>query len=230
MPMTRGLRSSITLLSTCHCSSPHNSACCPRPMLPAAALAERRVSKTPPCDVPPRAMRSTQDEAGGAFDAAPDHLEDAVVAGVVAAAAFLRSHDALQYLLRHEPDVVLPWVSFHRIGVLYDAVATFATPRLVRFIPDPVAAGRAAEWLARVVLSYVANPSDGNDLADPASARRLLATYVIPGLVLAVDALGVDLEQHVHRVPRPLSDLGRGHARVEPQRHGGVTQVVRPAS
>jgi AcrR family transcriptional regulator len=124
-------------------------------------------------------------EVGDAFDAAPDHLEDAVVAGVVAAAAFLRGHDALQYLLRHEPDVVLPWVSFHRIGVLYDAVAAFATPRLVRFIPDPVAAGRAAEWLARVVLSYVANPSDGVDLADPASARRLLATYVIPGLVLA---------------------------------------------
>ena len=124
-------------------------------------------------------------EVGQAIDAVePDDLDDVVVAGVVAAARFLRSHDALRYLLVHEPDVVLPWVSFHRIGVLYGMVGDFAA-FLARFISDPEAAARAAGWLARVVLSYVVNPADGRDLADPDSARRLLSTYVIPGLVRA---------------------------------------------
>ena len=66
-------------------------------------------------------------EVGQAIDAVePDDLDDVVVAGVVAAARFLRSHDALRYLLVHEPDVSLPWVSFHRIGVLYGMVGDFA--------------------------------------------------------------------------------------------------------
>jgi AcrR family transcriptional regulator len=129
-------------------------------------------------------------EVGAAIEAAgpgdgPDDLEAVVVAGVVAAARFLRGHDALHYLLRHEPDVVLPWVSFDRVGIVYDAVAAFAAPHLARFVPDPEAAARAAERLTRVVLSYSVNPAEGVDLADPASARRLLSTYVIPGLVLA---------------------------------------------
>jgi AcrR family transcriptional regulator len=125
-------------------------------------------------------------EVGEAIDAAdPDALDDVVVAGVVAAARFLRSHDALRYLLLHEPDVVLPWVSFHRIGVLYGIVGEFAAPYLGRFIGDAEEAARAAEWLARVVLSYVVNPADGSDLADPVVARHLLSTYVMPGLARA---------------------------------------------
>ena len=41
MPMTFGLRSSMTVFRICHCSSPHSSACCPRPTSPAAARADR---------------------------------------------------------------------------------------------------------------------------------------------------------------------------------------------
>ena len=65
MPMVRGLRSSISDFSACHCSSPQSSACSPRPILDAAAFVERRASNTPPCDVPPSAMRCTQLAAGG---------------------------------------------------------------------------------------------------------------------------------------------------------------------
>jgi AcrR family transcriptional regulator len=125
-------------------------------------------------------------EVGQAMDSADaDDLEDVVVAGMVAAARFLRSHAALRYLLAHEPDVVLPWISFRRIGVVYGLVGDFAAPYLGRFIADPEAAARAAEWLARVVVTYVVNPAEGRDLAEPAAARRLLATYVIPGLARA---------------------------------------------
>ncbi|HET7721707.1 MAG TPA: TetR/AcrR family transcriptional regulator [Acidimicrobiales bacterium] len=124
-------------------------------------------------------------EVGGAIDGTRDDLEEAVVAGVVAAARFLRGHDALAYLLAREPDVVLPWIAFQRMGRLYDTVGEFAAPFLARFIPEPHAARRAAEWLARVVLTHVVNPAPGCDLADPAEARHLLSTYVIPGLARA---------------------------------------------
>jgi hypothetical protein len=45
-------------------------------------------------------------------------------------------------------------------------------------------------------------------------------------LALAVDALGIDPQEHVHAVPGTLGDLGGVHAGVEPQRHRGVPQVV----
>lgn len=117
-----------------------------------------------------------------ALRGAGDELEDVVVAGVTSAAGQLARHEALTYLLAHEPDVVLPHVAFHRMGALFDAVAAFADPHLARFLPDPDERARAAEWLARVVLTYVFNPADGVDLTDPVAARRLVRTFVLPGL------------------------------------------------
>ena len=117
--------------------------------------------------------------------AGADGLEDVVVAGVTSAARQLAGHEALQYLLAHEPDVVLPHVAFQRMGDLFDVVAAFADPHLARFLPDREHRARAAEWLARVVLTYVFNPVDGVDLADPAAARHLVRTFVLPGLLAA---------------------------------------------
>ena len=52
------------VFSTCHCSSPQSSACRPRPMC-RRPLSSNGGLKTPPCDVPPSAMRSTQVAAAG---------------------------------------------------------------------------------------------------------------------------------------------------------------------
>lgn len=119
---------------------------------------------------------------------AGDDLEDVVVAGVVAAARRLAGHEALGYLLAHEPDVVLPHVAFDRLGALFELVSRFADPHLARFLPDPEQRARAAEWLARVVLAYVFNPAEGVDLTDPASARHLIRTFVLPGLLAGTPA------------------------------------------
>ena len=123
-------------------------------------------------------------EVEAAIDGA-DGLEDVIVAGVTSAARQLAGHEALGYLLAHEPDVVLPHVAFQRMGDLFDVVARFADPHLARFLPDPDHRARAAEWLARVVLTYVFNPVDGVDLADADAARRLVRTFVLPGLLAA---------------------------------------------
>lgn len=115
----------------------------------------------------------------------PDDLTEVLTAGVVAAAGFLAGHDALRYLLAHEPDVVLPHVAFHRLAGLFALVGDFAVPHLARFVGEGEPARRAAEWLARVVLTYVVNPVHGVDLTDPVAARHLLSTYVVPGLTRA---------------------------------------------
>jgi AcrR family transcriptional regulator len=124
---------------------------------------------------------------------AADEFEDVLVAGVTTAARQLAGHDALRYLLAHEPDLVLPHIAFHRLGDLFDLVAAFADPHLARFLPDPDQRARAAEWLARVVLTYVLNPADGVDLTDPGSTRRLVRTFVLPGLA------NLQERTHVHR-------------------------------
>ena len=112
----------------------------------------------------------------------PDDLTEVLTAGVVAAATFLARHEPLAYLLAHEPDVVLPHVAFHRLAGLFALVGDFAVPHLARFTGEGEPARRAAEWLARVVLTYVLNPSEHVDLTDPVAARHLLSTYVVPGL------------------------------------------------
>ena len=44
---------------------------------------------------------------------------------------------------------------------------------------------------------------------------------------LAVDAVGVDLEQDGDAVPGATDDLSGGHPGVQPQRDGGVPQIIR---
>jgi hypothetical protein len=51
-----------------------------------------------------------------------------------------------------------------------------------------------------------------------------------PPVVVTVNAMGVDAEQDLDRVPGPLGDQGRRHARVEPPGDAGMAEVVRPTS
>jgi AcrR family transcriptional regulator len=112
---------------------------------------------------------------------AADSLEDALVTGMVGAGRFLRDHDALQYLLRHEPERVLPAFAFHRLDRVLAAATALCAPHLARFTSTEAAA-IGADWAARLVLSYSLHPSPVLDLADEASVRRVVGTYLAPGL------------------------------------------------
>src|SRR6478672_9955948 len=79
-------------------------------------------------------------------------------------------------------------------------------------------------------------PSVGNACANdrhsviPVRAMGVSESCLDPlsdGLVLSVDALGVDAEQDVDTVAGPLGDMGGGHAGVEPQGDRGMPKVVR---
>lgn len=108
-------------------------------------------------------------------------LEDVLVAGISFAARRLRQHDALQFLLAYEPELILPRIAFRHMDAVLAHAADLAAPHLARFVGAGEAA-RAGEWLARIVVSYLVAPSPSFDLTDPQSVRRLVRAHVLPGL------------------------------------------------
>ena len=115
-----------------------------------------------------------------AIAGAPD-LPGAIVAGVVTAARELAAHDALQFLLAHEPETVYGHVAFAEGDALMLQIADALAPAFTRWLaPDD--AHRAADWLARVVRSYCLTPRPVLDLTDETVARPFLEQFVIPGI------------------------------------------------
>jgi AcrR family transcriptional regulator len=112
-------------------------------------------------------------------------LEGALVGAVSAAARHLSQHEALQFLLAHEPEVVLPLVAFSRMDRVYATVRDVFAPHLAPHVGHE-RAPRVAEWLARLTVSYTLCPSDAYDVRDPESVRELVRTFVLPGLRDAV--------------------------------------------
>jgi AcrR family transcriptional regulator len=112
---------------------------------------------------------------------AEESFEDAVVAIVVRAAGELRDHEALQFVFAFEPELVLPHVTFDAGNRFLAAAGAAIAPALDRFVP-PEHTARAAEWLARVVLTHAVSPTNRIDLADEPAARALVRDFVLPGL------------------------------------------------
>jgi AcrR family transcriptional regulator len=113
--------------------------------------------------------------------AGADDLESLLVTGVTYASRTLTGHDALQYLLVHEPEQVLPHVSFGRYDQVLAAAAQLVAPHLARFVGEGLAA-RTGEWVTRLVLSYTLAPSPFYDLTDEDDVRRFVRSYLLPGL------------------------------------------------
>jgi AcrR family transcriptional regulator len=113
-------------------------------------------------------------------------LEDLLVAGMSEAGARITRHPALRFLVAHEPEVILPQISFARAERVLARAASFASPYLAQWL-SPEEANRVGEWVTRIVISYAASPSAGVDIADPASVRRLVRSFVLPGIQASVD-------------------------------------------
>jgi len=108
-------------------------------------------------------------------------LEDVLVAGMTEAAARITAHPALDHLLRHEPELVLSQLAFARMDDVLAVTCAFTTPFLGRWL-DQGETRRVAEWAARIVVSYLLCPADGVDLTDTGQVRRLVRTFVLPGI------------------------------------------------
>lgn len=109
-------------------------------------------------------------------------LEDLLVVGITEAARFLARHEALGYVLRNEPERVLPTLAVGRLDRAIAVTTAFTAPHLRRFTDTDAHAHAHAEWLVRMVLSYAVNPSSMVDLTDDVSVRRFSRTYLLPAL------------------------------------------------
>lgn len=116
------------------------------------------------------------------IDSAED-LEDSLVGAASGAGAWIAGHGALQYLLAHEPELVLPRVSFSALDELLARVSSFAAPHLARWVSRDDAA-RLAEWVTRLVISFSVDAGGRVDITDPRSVRVLLSSFVLPGVVM----------------------------------------------
>ncbi|MCB0964454.1 MAG: TetR/AcrR family transcriptional regulator [Acidimicrobiales bacterium] len=125
-----------------------------------------------------RELGAYHDAVTEAMDGA-DTLADALTRGLVVATRLLRDHAAAQFILAHEPGLVLPFLGFGEMERLYRHTSPVLGGRLARFLP-PDRARWAAEWATRAFLSYLFNPDPRVDLADADDARRLVETFVVP--------------------------------------------------
>ena len=113
-----------------------------------------------------------------AIDSA-ETLEEAVTRGLVVAARSLGDHEAAQFVLAHEPEILTPFLGFKMVDRLYGHVSAVIGPHLERLVPADRAAW-LAEWAARAFVSYLFNPATDTDLTVVAQARRLVSSFVIP--------------------------------------------------
>ena len=116
-------------------------------------------------------------EAAALIDA-EDDFEEAMVRLVTVAAQGLADHEGFQFMLVHEPGLVLPYLGFSRIDRLYRLVGDQLGPHFERFVGDQ--AVHVVELLARIVLSYVFQPSPTVDLTDPDNTRTIVRRHVLP--------------------------------------------------
>ena len=109
-------------------------------------------------------------------------LEEVMERGLSFAGRAIKEHEVLQRILQTEPDVLLPTLTVEADRT-QDLIAAFLIPYLVR---HPLAPGvnvdEAADFLARMVLSYIGSPGRW-DLDDPAQVARLVRAELLAGIV-----------------------------------------------
>lgn len=112
-----------------------------------------------------------------------DDLEEYLIEVIVTAARYLDRHEALGYLLRHEPETLAPWLAFDRLDAVLAVARAVLVPASLRFA-DATRAEEAIEWAARMVISDTLTPSPTVQLTRRDDARRLVSTYLGPGVPL----------------------------------------------
>ncbi len=117
-----------------------------------------------------------------------DSVDDALVAVITAAARGLAGHEGFQFMLVHEPGLVLPYLGFSQIDRLYRLVADALAPSFERFVGNE--APLLLEMAARITLSYTFLPSSDVDLCDEHDVRRIVERHLLPSFqpTLAVPA------------------------------------------
>jgi AcrR family transcriptional regulator len=109
-------------------------------------------------------------------------LEEVMELGLVFAHRDIREHQVLQRVLETEPDLLLPKLTVEAAGT-QRMIAAFLEPYLARERLAPgVDVTEAADFLARMALSYISAPGSW-DLTDRAQVARLVRGELLGGVL-----------------------------------------------
>jgi AcrR family transcriptional regulator len=111
-------------------------------------------------------------------------LPDALVAMATTAAHEVLEHDALQFVLAHEPELVLPWIAFDGCDRFLAATGAALAPTFARFVPA-ADADRAAQWTTRIFLAYLGPETSPVTMTDAREVRALVTDFVAPAVRVA---------------------------------------------
>jgi len=168
-----------------------------------------------------REMQACFSRLAGRLDGIDDY-EERIVVAMTGAAEELVAHEALGFVLAHEPELVLPHVSFAELDRLLEIASAFFAPYLAGLL-EPEDARRAGEWVTRLVLSHVACPP--GSAVDPWSgprtsalgtpfaihlevlpeerARWLVQSFVMPGIRVLTTASSPPAPQSTTQLTQP---------------------------
>jgi len=111
-----------------------------------------------------------------------DSLEEVLERGLLFARRQVAEHAVLQKVLQTEPDLLLPKLSVESNRTV-GLISGFLVPYLSQHgLPEGLEVHRAADFLARMILSYISAPGRW-DLTDPAQVRVLVRTELLPGVM-----------------------------------------------
>lgn len=116
-------------------------------------------------------------------------LEEVMERGLAFAHRSIAEHEVLQRILETEPEVLLPKLTVEAQQTT-ELIADFLVPYLlVHGVAPGVDAREAAEFLARMVLSYIASPGSW-DLDDPKQVAELVRAELLGGMIQAASPGG----------------------------------------
>lgn len=115
-----------------------------------------------------------------------DDLETVLVDGISTMCRSLRSHRALNFLIVHEPEAVLPFLAFDRLGPALHLARTTCAPSVSRFVPLDTAE-EIVEWATRMILSLTFAPGL-TDPGDREAIRTLVRDLFLPGFTAEISS------------------------------------------
>ena len=108
-------------------------------------------------------------------------LEEVMERGLVFAHNAILEHEVLQRILQTEPEILVPRLTVEA-NETHTLIAAFLVPYLVRHgMAEGPELDAAADFLARMVLSYIGSPGRW-DLDDPAQVALLVRSELLAGI------------------------------------------------
>jgi AcrR family transcriptional regulator len=113
--------------------------------------------------------------------ASEDSLHSCLLSGLTTVWRHVARHDAIRGLNESEPELVRRNLRFEAATRAYYVASSFAQPLLGRWL-DAETAGRLAEWICRIVVSYWLAPASYLDVADAHSVATFYGRHLAPGV------------------------------------------------